>query len=165
MAASMALRRQAILFGQLGGLGVAIGQGQQEQFAGDELVAALQGFFFGGLQQLAQIGANLHLVVPLHLGQLLHGVFYGGGQGGHIHPGALQQGFRPLVLAQHGRQQVQRVDVGMVVAQRQGLGIGEGFLKLGGEFVDTHEIFSFTTNKRVVAKVAAFFEISRPAPS
>jgi hypothetical protein len=38
---------------------------------GDELVAALDGFLLGGLQQLAQLGAALHLLLPLHLGRRL----------------------------------------------------------------------------------------------
>jgi hypothetical protein len=38
-------------------------------------------------------------------------------------------------LAQHRRQQVQRLDVLVVVADRDRLRIGQRFLKLGGELV------------------------------
>jgi hypothetical protein len=34
---------------------------------------------------------------------------------------------------------VGRFDVGVVVAKRQALGIAQGFLKFGGEFVDAHK--------------------------
>jgi hypothetical protein len=42
-------------------------------------------------------------------------------------------------LAQHGDQHVGRFDVGVVAAQCERLCVAQGFLKLGGEFVDTHE--------------------------
>jgi hypothetical protein len=45
-------------------------------------------------------------------------------------------------LLEHGHQHMRWLDVGMVTAQRQRLSIGQGFLKFGGQFVDTHECFS-----------------------
>ena len=42
------------------------------------------------------------------------------------------------VLLEHGHQQVDGLDVGVVMAQRNALGVAQGFLKLGGEFVETH---------------------------
>jgi hypothetical protein len=112
--------------------------GQQEQLAGDELVVALDGFLLGGLQQLGQVGADLHLVVALHLGQLLDGGVGGLAQAGHIGAGTLEQRARAVVLGQHGGQQVHGFDVGVVVAQGQRLGVAQGFLELGGEFVLSH---------------------------
>ena len=41
-------------------------------------------------------------------------------------------------LAQQRQQQVNRFDVGVVVAQGQALGLGQGFLEFGGEFVESH---------------------------
>ena len=137
---------QAILFGNFGGLRFAVGQCQQEQLAGDELVTALDGFFLGGLHQLGQILANADLVVALHLRQLLDGIFRRRAHRCHIGTGALQQRLGAIVLAQHGRQQVQGVDVRVVIAQRQALSIGQGFLEFGGELVDTHESFPSTSN-------------------
>ena len=136
-----------MLLGDLGGLGVAVGQRQHKQFAGDELVTALDGFLFRGLHQLAQLGADGDLVVALDLGQLLDGVFHGRGHGRHIRAGALQQGLGAVVLAQHGGQQVQGVDVGVVVTQGQGLGVGQGFLEFGGELVDAHGWLPSTANQ------------------
>ena len=51
---------------------------------------------------------------------------------------SLQQGLRAIGLAQHGQQQMSRFDVGVVIAQRQGLGFAQGFLEFGGEFVESH---------------------------
>jgi hypothetical protein len=133
-----ALARQAVGAGQIADLGLAVGQRQQEQLAGDELVAALDGFLFGGLQQLGQLGADLHLLLALHLRQRLMAASPRQ-QAGHIDARALQQGFRAVVLAQHGRQQVDGLDVGVVVAQRKRSGRRQGFLELGGEFVESHD--------------------------
>src|SRR5690348_1182179 len=84
---------------------LGIGQGQQEEFAGDELVASFQGFFLGGLQQRDQVPADLHLLLSFDLGQLVHRAFRRGQQAGHVHAGALQQRARAVFLAQHGHQQ------------------------------------------------------------
>ena len=54
--------------------------------------------------------------------------------------GALQQGLGALLLAQHGHQQVLGLDVGVVVGQGQALGLAQGFLELGGEFVESHDV-------------------------
>ena len=58
-----------------------------------------------------------------------------GQQARHIDAGALQQGARAVLLPQHGHQQVGRFDVGVVVAQGQGLRLAQGFLEFGGQFV------------------------------
>jgi hypothetical protein len=42
---------------------------------------------------------------------------------------------------------VQGIDAVVVVAERQGLGIGQGFLEFGGELVDTHGCKAFSTAK------------------
>ena len=133
-----ALAGQAVVLGDLGGVALAIGQRQQEEFAGNELVAALDGFLFSGLQHAAQLGAALHLVVPLHLRQALDGSFGRAGQARHVGARALQQRFGAIVLLEHGQQHVHGFDVGVVVGQGQALGIAQGFLELGGEFVETH---------------------------
>ena len=58
---------------------------------------------------------------------------------GHVDARALQQRLRAIGLAQQGQQQVGRLDVGVVGAQRQRLGLAQGFVELGGEFVESHE--------------------------
>ena len=123
---------------------------------GDELVVALDGFLLGRLQQLAEFGADLHLVMALHLRQLLDGRFGGLQQAGHVGAGALEQRARAVVLAQHGDQQVDRLDVGVVVAQGERLGVGEGFLEFGGEFVLAHGLIP-------AFKIGLFRGDSRPS--
>jgi hypothetical protein len=41
-------------------------------------------------------------------------------------------------LAQHGHQNVGRLDIGVVAPEGQRLRVAQGFLELGGEFVNTH---------------------------
>ena len=61
-------------------------------------------------------------------------------QGLHVDAGALQQRFGAVFLAQHGGQQVHRLDVGVVVAQCERLRVAERFLEFGGEFVLAHGV-------------------------
>jgi hypothetical protein len=42
-------------------------------------------------------------------------------------------------LLEHGQQHVHRLNVSVVAAQGDGLRIGQGFVKFGGEFVKSHE--------------------------
>lgn len=92
-----------------------------------------------------RLGADLHLVLALHLGQALDGVLRRRLQGGHVGAGTLRQRARALLLPQHGGQQVHGFDIGVVIAQRERLRVGEGFLELGGEFVETHGLWSSGT--------------------
>ncbi len=63
------LARQAVLARERPTSPLVSASGQQEQLAGDELVAALDGFLLGRLQQRGQVAADLHLLLPLHLRQ------------------------------------------------------------------------------------------------
>ena len=132
------LARQAVFAGDFADVELAVAQGQQEQFAGNELVAALDRFLFGRLQQADHVAPDLDLLLSLHLGQALERRLGRGEQARHVDAGTLQQGGRAVLLAQHGEQHMGRLDIGMVLAQRQCLGVAQGFLKFGGEFVDTH---------------------------
>jgi hypothetical protein len=132
------LARQALLLGQATCFVLAVGQHQHKQLTGNETVASLDGFFFGRLQQLDQLGPDLHLLLPADLRQALDGGFGRLCQSGHLNARTLQQGTRAVLLTQHGGQHMDGLDVGMVVAQGQTLGVGQGFLEFGGEFVDSH---------------------------
>ena len=81
---------------------------------------------------------NLHLVLPLHFRQALHRCLGGLGQSRHVDTRALQQRLRAIGLTQHGQQQVSGLNVSVVSAERQCLGFAQGFLELGGEFVESH---------------------------
>jgi len=119
---------------------LVVGHGQQEQFTGNELITALDGLFLGRLQQRDHVAPDLHLLLAFHLRQFLDGGFGGGRQARHIDTGALQQRLGAVLLAQHGHQQVGRLDVGVVIAQGQRLRFAQGFLEFGGQFVYSHEI-------------------------
>ncbi|MDH6595062.1 hypothetical protein M2165_004951 [Variovorax sp. TBS-050B] len=132
------LARQAVLARDAADVRLAVGHGQQKEFACDELVVALDGFLLGGLQHLGELGPDLDDVVALHLGQLPHGLFGRLGEALHVHAGTLEQRARSVVLAQHRHQQMGWLDVRVVVAERERLRVAERFLKLGGEFVLSH---------------------------
>ena len=134
------LAGQTVFFGDAARFVFAVGQGEQEKFARDELVAALDGFFFGSLQQLGQLLADLDLVLTLHLRQLFDSAVSRLHQPSDVDARTLQQRTRAVFLAQHGGQQMHRLDVAVVVAQRQRLGVAQGFLKFRGEFVLSHEV-------------------------
>ena len=136
------LARKSIVLAQAPCFGLAVCQGQQKQFAGNECITSLDGFLFGRLQQFDQVRPHLHLVLARHLRQTCHGRLKGLQQTLDLNASTLQEGFGPFILFEHGHQHMRWLDVGMVTAQRQRLGIGQGFLKFGGQFVDTHECFS-----------------------
>ena len=135
------LASYAVAARQVADVGLAVGQCEQEQFTGDELVIALDGFFFGGLQQLVEFRSDLYLIVALHLRQLLDGGFGRLRQARHVDPRPLQQRARSFILPQHRRQQMGGFDVGVVVTDRERLGVAQRFLEFGGEFVLAHGSF------------------------
>ena len=64
------LLRQAVLLQQPAGVALVVGQRQQEQLAGDELVAALGRDLVGEIEQIAEIARNADLAaLALDLGQ------------------------------------------------------------------------------------------------
>ena len=134
-----ALARQAVGAGHVAQGALGIRHRQQKQLAGNELVAALECFLFGGLQQLGQLGVDLHLLLAGHLGQAFDSRVGGCQQTRHIDAGALQQRFRAVGLPEHGHQQVHGLDVGVVLAQRQALRVAQGFLEFGGQFILSHK--------------------------
>ncbi len=131
------LARQAVFARQPAGIGLVLGQAEQDHFAGDELVAALLRFLVGQVQERGQFAPHLHFAAGAgYLGQALQRALQGIGQAADVDAGALQE--RPgaaVVLVQQGHQQVDRFDVLVVVADRQALGIGKGFLQLGCQFI------------------------------
>ncbi len=133
------LARQAVAAHDAAEVGLGIGQRQQEHLAGDELVAALAGFFFCGLQQRDQIAPRLHhLALALHLRQAADGGVQRRLQRGGVGAGAVEQGLRAVGLRQHRRQQVRRLDVRVVARHGQALRLGQGLLERGRQFVDAH---------------------------
>jgi hypothetical protein len=112
----------------------------KEQLGRDELVAALAGLFLAQVQQVDQVAADLDIAARArHLRQPLDRAVQGSLQPRHPHAGALEQRpARAVRLTDQGAQQVHRLDVLVVVVQGEALGIGQGLLELGGEFIQTH---------------------------
>ena len=64
------LARQAIFLGKTAGLALVVGEREQEQFAGDELVAALGRFLVGEVEKVVEIARDRNLAaLSLDLGQ------------------------------------------------------------------------------------------------
>ena len=131
---------QAVFLQQTAGLALVVRQGQQEHLRGDELVAALLRVLVRQVEQIGQVAADLHLAgVAFHLGQARHRLFRRALQRGDVDAGARQQrGAGAVVLPQQRQQQMLRFDELLVAAHGDALGIGQGLLELGGEFVEAH---------------------------
>ena len=130
-----------MLLEQPAGLALVVGQRKQEQFAGDELVAALARYLVGQVEQIAELARNADLAaLAFDLGQAVDRLFGRGLQRRHVDAGAREQRTGAAVLlVQQAREQVLRLDKAVVVGQRQALRVGERLLELGGEFVETHD--------------------------
>ena len=130
----------AVLLEQASGLALVLGQRQQEQLGGDELVASLLGFLVGEIEQIGQLARDVDLAaVALDLGQALDARAQGLAQRRHVDAGLGQdRGGAAILLIDQGQQQMLRLDIGIVVAHREALRVGEGLLELGREFVEAH---------------------------
>ena len=135
------LALQAMLFGEAPGLALVVGQGEQEHFAGDELVAALLRFLVGEIEQVVQVAADRDIAaVAFDLGQAGQRLLHVLAQACDIDAGAgKQRRGAAVLLIDQCEQQVLRFDELLVAANRQALGIGQRLLELGGEFVESHE--------------------------
>jgi len=80
----------------------------------------------------------LHLVLTLNLGVAGHQLLGLLQQGGDRHTCAHQHRLGAIGLLEHGHQQMGWLDIGLIGTQDQGLGIGQGLLKFGGQFFNTH---------------------------
>ena len=91
----------------------------------------------------AAVGGQLPIyvaVVALNLGQALDRPGQLLLQARHLGTGTGQQrGGRAVLLVQQGQQQVLGLDELLVAAVGQALGVGEGLLEYGGEFVHAHD--------------------------
>ena len=127
---------------QPAGVALVVGQREQEELAGDELVAALGRLLVGEVEQVAEIARNADLAaLALDLGQALDRLAERLLQLGDRDARAREQRRGAAVLlVEHRRQQVLRLDEAVVVAERQALRVGERLLELGRQFVETHAI-------------------------
>ena len=113
--------------------------GEQEHLAGDELVAALVASLSAACSSATSSRPSCTCCPPpCTCGSASIAVSSAVRSAGDVGAGALEQRLRAVGLGQHRGQQVGRLDVGVVVRHRQALGVGQGLLELGGEFVDSH---------------------------
>ena len=132
--------RKPVLPGQAAGFTLVVADDEQEHLAGDELVTALLRFLVGEIEQVGQIATDLHLaVVAFDFRQALDRLIERGRERLHIGSrlGQQRRG-RAVVLPEQGEQQVLRFDHRVVVADRQALGVGQGLLEFGCQFVESH---------------------------
>ena len=121
------------------GRAFVVGQRQQEQLAGDVGVAPARGFLVGARQHALQLAADLDVVIALHLRQGLERLLDGRLQPVHGDAGARQQAAGPAVgIGQQRGQHMYGLNVGMIVAGGQALGVRQCLLELGGKFVESH---------------------------
>lgn len=98
-------------------------------------------FLVGLVQQTGEFAADLHVAVgALHLRQPRDGIGERRLQRLYVHAGTREQRARRTVLLRDERRQnVNRFDVLIVVADGQALRIRQRFLEFSGEFVDSHQ--------------------------
>ena len=81
---------------------------------------------------------------PSTLGRRSMALVQRGLERGHVDPGAGEQRrAAPVFLLQQRGQQVGGLDEAVVVAEREALGVAQGLLELGREFVEAHHAYPF----------------------
>ncbi len=129
-------------FERLADLALVVERRDDEELAGDELVAALLRQLVGQHQQAVQIVADADVaLVALDLRQPLHRFAELAAQTGDVDASLAQQRLgRPALLIEQGDQHMQRLDDVVVATHRQRLRVSQGLLKLGSEFVHAQEL-------------------------
>jgi hypothetical protein len=132
--------RDARLLEQPATLALVADRRDEEHLGGDELVASFLRFLVRDVEQCRQLARHVHLARrALDLGQpadrlrkrLLEGIRVAPRLGDQRRGAA-------LLLLEQCEQEVLRLDVLVVLADRPALGVRQGFLELGGELVEAH---------------------------
>ena len=134
------LLREPGILEQAARLAFVVGEGQQEELARDELVAALARLLVREIEEVPEVARNLDFsALALDLGQPADGAPERTLELGHGDAGARQERRRPaVVLLEHGGEQMLRLDEAVVVGERLALRLGERLLEFGGQLVETH---------------------------
>ncbi|OTP65614.1 hypothetical protein PAMC26510_37600 [Caballeronia sordidicola] len=142
------LARQAMLLGKTARVAFVIGDCEQEHLARNERIVELLRFFIRAVQQAGKVAADLDVAVrALDLRQTRHRVFQRGFQRLNLNARLREQRARRTVLLRNQRsKQMNRFDVLIVVADGETLRVGQCFLKLGRELVDSHSVHAQTLN-------------------
>jgi len=133
-------RLAAMLFEQLAGFAFVLGQRKQVKIRGDELVIAFHRHLVDEVQKLVELRRNGQLGIhALHLGQAFDCCIERGLERRDIDAGSGEQGASARFgIVEQREQQMLWLDIGIVVAVGEALGIGQGLLEFGGEFVKAH---------------------------
>ena len=137
---------------------------EDEQLARDELIGALLGQLVGDVEQFVEIVAEQHFAArSLHRGQTVKRGREIGSKLRHIGAGFLEQrsSGAALLVEQCGHQ-VHRLDVLIVAADGQRLGIRKSGLELGRQLVHTHENYP-SESIRMPPRWGYGLAIQRPA--
>src|SRR6266702_5155058 len=130
----------AVFFQQAAGLALVLGERNQKELRGDELVAALLRFLVGQIQQAVQLARDLHLpAVAFYLRQTQNRLLGRLPQPRNIDARAGQKRRAPPVfLVEQSGKQVQGLDEWVVLSHGDALGVAQRLLEPGSELFDTH---------------------------
>ena len=130
----------AVFAEQATGIALVLQANEQKQLRGNEGITTFLRRPVGQVEKIGQLARGLNLAAgALHLGQAVERGLDRIHQCRHLHPGALQDGAGGTVLLidQRGKQ-MKRLDIRIVVPQRQALGLLQGLLKGGSQFLVAH---------------------------
>ncbi len=113
---------------------------EHEQLAGDVLVAALLRELVGDVEDAVQVVGEVHVAAgAFDLGQPVERLAELRAQQVHVDAGLVEQvPHGAALLVQQGRHHVQRLDVLMIAANSERLGISQRQLELARQFVHSH---------------------------
>ena len=133
--------RQPVFAHELAGLALIVGDSKQEHLARDERVAQLLRFLVGLIEKAGELTAQLDVAVgALHLRQARDGFVDSCLQGLNMHARTREQRARGAILLRNQRREhMHGLEILVAPADGDALRVGQGFLKFGGEFVDSHE--------------------------
>jgi hypothetical protein len=121
-------------------LALVLERREHEQLAGDVLVAALLRDLVRDVEDAVQLVRDVHLAAgAFDLRQAVERLAQLRAQQVHVGAGLVEQvPHRAALLIQQGRHHVQRLDVLMIAADRERLGIRQRQLELARQFVHAH---------------------------
>ena len=132
--------REARLFEDASRIALVARERQQEELARDELVATLDGFLVGQIEEIVEIARDRDLAAgAFHLGQPIDRLLECLLQPGDRDASACEERRRAaILLGEQRRQQMLGLDETVVVSKRQALRVVERLLEFGRQLVETH---------------------------
>ncbi len=114
---------------------------QHKQFAGNELITPFLRQLVGQVQETGKIIGNMHVTGRItNLRQAIQRLTQLRTQQVDVNIGLGQQVINtPSFLIQHGAHQMHRLNIRVIAAHGETLGIGYGQLKFAGKFIHSHD--------------------------